>query len=98
MEIGRIAGQVVSTVRAKDLPYNALLMVDLLDRQGEPTGKMEVALDVIGAGEGEWVILVRGSSARNICGQDSPVDLAVVGIVDQVSSRGQTLYSKTAKE
>lgn len=98
MEIGRIAGQVVSTVRAKDLPYNALLMVDILNREGEPTGKMEVAIDVIGAGEGEWVILVRGSSARNICGQGSPVDLAVVGIVDQVSGKGKTLYSKTVKD
>ena len=98
MEIGRISGQVVSTVRAKELPYNALLMVDLLDKQGEPTGKMEVAIDVIGAGEGELVILVRGSSARNICGQNSPVDLAVVGIVDQLSSRGKTTYSKTAKD
>lgn len=95
MEIGKVSGQVVSTVRAKDLPYNALLLVDLLDKQGEPTGNMDVAVDVIGAGEGEWVILARGSAARKVCGEHSPVDLAVVGIVDQVSSRGKTLYSKT---
>lgn len=94
MEIGKVSGQVVSTVRAKDLPYNALLLVDLLDKQGVPTGKVDVAIDVIGAGEGEWVILARGSSARKVCGEDSPIDLAVVGIVDQVSSLGKTLYSK----
>lgn len=98
MEIGRISGQVVSTVRSGDLPYNALLTVDVLDKNGQPGGKMEVAVDTIGAGEGEWVLLVRGSSARNICGQNAPVDLAVVGIVDQVSARGQTLYSKTGKD
>lgn len=94
MEIGKVCGQVVSTVRARDLPYNALLLVDLLDRQGQPVGRTDVALDTIGAGEGEWVVLTRGSSARKICGEDSPVDLAVVGIVDQVSSGGKTVYAK----
>ncbi len=94
MEIGKIAGQVVSTIRAKEMPHNALLLVDILDKEGKATGRTEVAIDVIGAGEGELVVLVRGSSARNVCGQNSPVDLAVVGIVDQLTSRGQTLFSK----
>ncbi len=94
MEIGKIAGQVVSTVRAKEMPHNALLLVDILTKEGASTGKTEVAIDVIGAGEGELVVLVRGSSARNVCGQNSPVDLAVVGIVDQLTSRGKTLFSK----
>ncbi len=94
MEIGKIAGQVVSTVRAREMPHNALLLVDIVDKDGAPTGRTEVAVDVIGAGEGELVVLVRGSSARNVCTQHSPVDLAVVGIVDQLTSRGQTLFSK----
>ncbi len=94
MEIGKISGQVVSTVRAKEMPHNALLLVDIINKDGTNTGKTEVAIDVIGAGEGELVVLVRGSSARNVCGSNSPVDLAVVGIVDQLTSRGQTLFSK----
>ncbi len=94
MEIGKIAGQVVSTVRAKEMPHNALLLVDILDKEGNETGITQVAIDVIGAGEGELVVLVRGSSARNVCGPNSPVDLAVVGIVDQLTSRGQTLFFK----
>ncbi len=94
MEIGKIAGQVVSTVRAREMPHNALLLVDIIDKDGKATGRTEVAVDVIGAGEEELVVLVRGSSARNVCGQHAPVDLAVVGIVDQLTSRGQTLFSK----
>ena len=84
----------VATARAPGLPHNSLLLVDLLDSNGESSGQRHVALDPVGAGEGEWVILVRGSSARNVCSPDSSVDLAVVGIVDQVSSRAKTLYKK----
>ncbi len=94
MELGKVAGQVVATVRASTLPHNSLLLVDLLDSEGKPTGERHVALDPIGAGEGEWVILVRGSSARKVCTPDSALDLAIVGIVDQVSCRAKTLYKK----
>ncbi|MDL2307264.1 EutN/CcmL family microcompartment protein [Desulfovibrio sp. OttesenSCG-928-C06] len=95
MELGKVAGQVVATARARDLPHNSLLLVDLLDKNGEPTGERHVAIDPIGAGEGEWVILSRGSSARYALNPNAPVDLAVVGIVDQVSSRAGALYSKS---
>lgn len=94
MELGKVTGQVVATVRAKGLPHNSLLLVELIDSSGQPSGRREVALDTIGAGEGEWVILVRGSAASRVCNQDTPLDLAVVGIVDQVSSRTETYYSK----
>jgi ethanolamine utilization protein EutN len=94
MELGKVTGQVVATVRARDLPHNSLLLVELLDSEGGPTGESHVALDPIGAGEGEWVILVRGSSARKAVNDDSPLDLAVVGIVDQVSCGEKTLYRK----
>ena len=94
MELGKVAGQVVATVRASNLPHNSMLLVDILDSEGNPTGTRHVALDTIGAGEGEWVVLVRGSSARTVCGPDAALDLAIVGIVDQVSCRDKTLYTK----
>lgn len=94
MELAKVAGQVVATVRTRGLPHNSLLLVDLLDGEGRPTGRRDVALDTIGAGEGEVVILVRGSAAARVCAPDTPLDLAVVGIVDQVSSRSKTIYSK----
>ena len=95
MELARVAGQVVATVRSTGLPHNSLLLVDLLDAEGNPSGRRDVALDTIGAGEGEWVILVRGSAASRVCSVEAPLDLAVVGIVDQVSCRAKTIYSKS---
>ena len=95
MELARVAGQVVATVRSTGLPHNSLLLVDLLDSEGNPSGRRDVALDTIGAGEGEWVILVRGSAASRVCPVEAPLDLAVVGIVDHVSCRAKTIYSKS---
>ncbi len=94
MELGRIVGQVVSTVRCPGMPHNSLLWVDLLDAKGESTGRREVAVDPIGAGDGEWVIVSRGSSARFAIGQEPPIDLAIVGIVDHVNAGATAVYRK----
>ena len=94
MELGRVVGQVVATVRSPGLPSNPLLMVEMLTEKGEPTGECHVAVDPIGAGEGEWVIVVRGSSARYAIGRDAPLDLAIVGIVDSVSAGKGNIYRK----
>lgn len=67
MELAKVIGQVVSTVRCPGLPYNSLLLVDLLNEKGESIGRSQVAADPIGAGEGEWVIVSRGSSASTDC-------------------------------
>jgi microcompartment protein CcmK/EutM len=53
-----------------------------------------VAADTIGAGEGEMVLLVRGSSARMILEGKTPLDLSVVGIVDQITSGKEAIYRK----
>ncbi|HEC5101579.1 TPA: ethanolamine utilization microcompartment protein EutN, partial [Escherichia coli] len=52
-------------------------------------------IDNIGAGTGEWVLLVSGSSARQAHkSETSPVDLCVIGIVDEVVSGGQVIFHK----
>ena len=94
MELGRIVGQVVSTVRCPGMPHNSLLWVDLLDAKGEPTGRREVAVDPIGAGDGEWVIVSRGSSARFAIGQEPPIDLAIV----HCGSRQRRRYRGVSQE
>ena len=71
MELAKVIGQVVSTVRCPGLPYNSLLLVDLLNEKGESIGRSQVAADPIGAGEGEWVIVSRGSSARFAIDKDA---------------------------
>ena len=86
MEFGKVKGQVVSTVRNAGLPNLTFLLVDIIDADGAVQNADQVAADVLGAGEGEVVLLARGSSARLILGAPAPLDLSVVGIVDQVTS------------
>lgn len=63
--------------------------------RGEPDGQCAVAIDSIGAGCGEWVLLVSGSSARQAHAHGaSPVDLCVIGIVDEAAADGQVLFHK----
>jgi microcompartment protein CcmK/EutM len=95
MELGRVVGQVVSTVRDAGLPHHTFLLVDIVDGKGEVVLRHQVAADTIGAGEGEWVLLVRGSSARMILENKTPLDLSVIGIVDQVTSGKTALYDKS---
>ncbi|MDR2054872.1 MAG: EutN/CcmL family microcompartment protein [Desulfovibrio sp.] len=95
MELAKVVGQVVATARAPGLPSNSLLLVQFVNEKGEPYGDCHVAADPVGAGEGEWVLTVRGSSARCAIDRDAPLDLAVVGIVDSVSSSAGNLYRKT---
>jgi microcompartment protein CcmK/EutM len=94
MELGKVVGQVVSTVRDPGLPNMTLLLVDIVDAAGNVSFGSQVAADTIGAGEGEWVLLVRGSSARMIMEARTPLDLSVVGIIDQVTANKKTIYSK----
>ena len=94
MELAKVVGQVVATARAPGLPNNSLLLVQFLDEKGGPTGHCHVAADPVGAGDGEWVLVVRGSSARCAISPDAPLDLVIVGIVDTVSSQTGIVYRK----
>lgn len=94
MELGKVVGQVVSTVRDPGMPSLTLLLVDIVDKDGKVTFSSQVAADSIGAGEGELVLLVRGSSARMILESRTPLDLSVVGIVDQITSKKKAIYTK----
>lgn len=95
MELAKVMGQVVSTVRTPGLPSNSLLLVEFVRPEGEEGNRRcAVALDPIGAGEGEWVIVTRGGSARFAVDAGSPIDLVIVGIVDHVTAGGKALYRK----
>lgn len=94
MELAKVVGQVVSTARDSGLPNLTFLLVDIVDGQGKVKLSGQVAADSLGAGEGEMVLLVRGSSARMILEGKAPVDLSVVGIVDQITTGKKALYTK----
>ena len=86
MILGRIVGSVVSTIHHSIVEGRKLLVAERLDAEGKPTGGYLIALDAIGAGKGETVLILdEGNGARQILDNDSaPVRSIVVGIVDEV--------------
>lgn len=99
MKLAVVVGQIVSTIKLAGLAHERLLLVDLVDKNGLPEGERLVATDSIGAGDGEWVLIVTGSSARKTIESThetngSPVDASIVGIVDEAVVKGQVFYHK----
>lgn len=86
MKIGRVAGTVVSTICAPVFENRKLLFVDLLDLEGTETGKDVIAVDMVGAGAGETVLVLdEGNGARQVLeAPDAPVRAVVVGVIDEL--------------
>ena len=86
MKLATVAGTVVSPISHPFFDGQRLLVCDLEDPDGEPTGKYVIATDVVDAGVGERVLILdEGSSARQIYGIDTgPIRAVIVGIVDEV--------------
>ncbi len=85
MYVGKVIGNIVATRKDDSLVGKKLLIVEQTDTQGKPLGKIEVAIDSVGAGSGEFVLVSKGSSARHVFGNpSSPIDAAIVGIIDSI--------------
>jgi microcompartment protein CcmK/EutM len=85
MTLGRVVGTVVATRKDPRLEGKKLLIVKPVTPAGADEPGYVIAVDTVSAGYKEKVIVVSGSSARMAEGcQDAPVDLAIVGIVDDV--------------
>ena len=87
MKIGRVAQTVVSTIHAPAFEGRRLLLCDLLEPDGAPAGGYLIAVDTVGAGAGETVLLLdEGNSARQIIGlTPAPVRTLVVGVIDEIA-------------
>lgn len=95
MELGRVEGNVVSTAKAGRLKGRKLLLVNLVGPDTAPSSNHVVAVDAVGAGEGEVVIVVRGSSARQVDDLvNVPTDTSIVAIVDSIEYGGKTVFRK----
>lgn len=97
MLLAKVLGQVVSTVKQPGLERFTLLL--LQDATGadpdRSTGAHYVAVDLVGAGVGEVVLVAAGGAARVAAGADAPTDRAVVAIADSVVRGGTVSYRKT---
>lgn len=82
MIIGKVVGSVVATRKNENLVGNKFLIVEPLKTMDSGNQRI-VAIDNVGAGIGETVLVALGSAARIGCQmENSPVDAAIVGIVD----------------
>ena len=85
MILAKVVGTVVATRKDERLLSAKLLISRPMDPSGKPEGTYLVAVDTVDAGVGETVLIVSGSSARMAAGmKDTPVDAAIVGIIDTV--------------
>jgi microcompartment protein CcmK/EutM len=86
MILGRITGSVVSTIHHSIVEGRRLLLAERLDETGKPSGGYLIAMDVVGAGKGETVLIIdEGNGARQVLEDDNaPIRAVVVGIVDEV--------------
>jgi ethanolamine utilization protein EutN len=101
MFIARVTGSVVSTQKADSMIGQKLLIVEpyrLQDKTRDSlvtTGRTFIAVDTLGAGEGDYVLVVQGSSARLTPETAKlPIDAAVIGIVDSVTIEKQSIYKR----
>lgn len=87
MQVARVLGEVVSTIKDSNLTGLKLLVVQPLAANGEASGKALVAVDSIGAGVGERVFFVRGREAAfPFYPIEPPTDATVIGIVDRMDA------------
>lgn len=97
MQLATVLGQVVSTVKQPGLDrFTLLLLQDVTGTDPErTTGTDYVAVDLVGAGVGEVVLVASGGAARVAAGADAPTDRAVVAIADTVVRGGTVTYRNT---
>lgn len=83
MQLARVIGTVVATVKNESLDGRTLLVIQTLNKDLAPLGKPMVAVDSVGAGVGELVFWCRGKEASfPFKREDTPTDCTIVGIVD----------------
>jgi ethanolamine utilization protein EutN len=88
--IGRVVGNVVASQKQESHHGKKILLIQPLDLEDQPVGDIVVALDAVDAGVGDRVLAVQeGFSAMTSVGHtESPIDAAVIGIVDVVTWEG----------
>jgi microcompartment protein CcmK/EutM len=83
MMAGRVVGHCVATQKDPRLRGRKLLVVEPVRSDGTAAGKPAIAVDLVGAGAGEVVLLAKSRDA-SLAADDAPIDLAVIAIADQL--------------
>ena len=95
MLLGQVIGTVVASQKEEKLTHLKFLVVQTLDLEMKPQDSYHVAIDAVGAGEGEVVLYATGSAARQTVLTDGrPADAVIMAIVDEYDVGGETRYRK----
>lgn len=99
MLLGRVAGSAVCTVKHPGTAGLKLLLVQPLDRTLAPQGPLQAAADTVDAGRGDLCVMVRSREASLALPGEKvvPIDLALVGVVDELSLRPDGEFDLTLK-
>jgi microcompartment protein CcmK/EutM len=85
VQLGQVVGTVVASVKTQHLTAQRLLVVRPYTFDRQPDGDAFVAVDLVAAGRGEWVLYVKGREAANaLADKFNPADRALVAIVDHI--------------
>jgi microcompartment protein CcmK/EutM len=96
MQIARVVGSTVATIKDEKLVGRKLLIVREADERGSAVGKPYVAIDTVDAGSGDLVLIAAGSSARQTTiTKDTPVDAVIMAIVDTLEVDGAITFRKS---
>lgn len=96
MDFARVVGSAVSTIKADSLRGHKLLVLRAADASDTVFGDPFVAVDAVGAGEGEFVLVSRGSAARHTTHTEgAPVDAVIMAILDSVELDGTSSFRKS---
>ncbi|MCX7406140.1 MAG: ethanolamine utilization protein EutN [Planctomycetaceae bacterium] len=105
MFIALVTGSVVATQKIDSMTGHKLLVVEpyRLEEKSRDrlvsTGRTFIAVDTLGAGEGQFVLVTQGSSARLTPETQSlPIDAVVIGLIDSVQIEGKNIFSQTSGE
>jgi microcompartment protein CcmK/EutM len=95
VQLGEVVGTVVASQKEPKLLGAKFLVVRNVDAEMKPLGSYAIAIDTVGAGKGDVVLHVAGSSARMTDEtKDRPVDACIMAIVDVVELEGRNTYQK----
>lgn len=95
MILGMVQGTVVASAKADKIDGAKYLLVNKCDQHGNVKGDYHVALDQVGAGIGEMVIMSQGSPNRQTERTfDRPIDASIIGIVDVIDQFEEVTYKK----
>jgi len=95
MNLGKVAGTLVATRKEASMDGLKFMLVKHVDAEGKETGGQVVAVDSVGVGPGELVLVATGSSARQTSAtQNRPCDAVIMAIVDSWEIGGVEKYRK----